>query len=239
MERRVDGLIIAASNLGVRHAEWLAAAPLPVVLINTAAPGTALPSIASDNHDGGRQSADHLLAHGHRRFGYLMPPPRNVDAPQRLGGVRAALDAAGLEAVAITVTRGAPLVGGGEAAMLELLDQAPDTTAVIAYNDLMAIGALRAVRQRRRRVPDDVSIIGFDDIDMASYVEPSLTSVAQGTAEMGRWAVDRLTRGIRADGNGRGSAGGGHAATEDDAARTISLPVRLVVRGSTGPAPAA
>ena len=97
VERRVDGLIIAASSLGGRHAEWLAAAPLPVVLVNTAAADVDLPSIHSDNRAGSRLAAQHLLDLGHRRFGYLMPPPRNVDGPVRLAGVRDALADAGLD----------------------------------------------------------------------------------------------------------------------------------------------
>jgi hypothetical protein len=110
-------------------------------------------------------------------------------------------------------------VPGGERAALEVLELAPDTTAVIAYNDLMAIGALRALRQRGRRVPADASVIGFDDIAVAAYVDPPLTTIAQRTDEMGRWAVGRLTGAV----NG---------------ADTVRLPVELRVRESTGPAPA-
>ncbi len=224
VERRVDGLIIAASSLGVRHLEWLAAPRLPIVLVNTAAPDVDLPSITSDNHAGGRLAAEHLLELGHRRFGYLMAPPRNADAPERLAGVREALADAGLAGTPPTVTTGAPLVGGGEAAMLEMLDRTPDVSAIVAYNDLMAIGALRALHQRGRRVPGDVSIVGFDDVAFAAYVDPPLTTIAQGTIEMGRWAVAQLARRLRA-GDG------------DGLAASVRLPVRLVVRGSTGRAP--
>ena len=119
---------------------------------------------AADDHvgqRGGRRiAADHLLSLGHRRFGYLMPPPRNVDAPVRLAGVRAALAAAGCRPDGLTVADGEALVGGGERAADDLLGRVPETTAIVAYNDLMAIGALRARptprstragrRQRRR-----------------------------------------------------------------------------------------
>jgi LacI family transcriptional regulator len=235
VERRVDGLIIAASSLGVRHREWLTSSPLPVVLINTTAVDVDLPSIQSDNRAGGRLAAQHLLDLGHRRFGYLMPPPRNVDAPERLAGVRDALEAAGPGAEPIAVASGAPLVGGGEAAMLELLDRAPATTAVLAYNDLMAIGALRALRRRGRSVPGDVSVVGFDDVALAAYVDPPLTTLSQSTAEMGYWAVERLTERVRARAE---STGPGEAVDDQPrAARVVMLPVRLEVRGSTGPAP--
>jgi DNA-binding LacI/PurR family transcriptional regulator len=88
VDRRVDGLIIAASSIGARQGEWLTAPPIPVVLVNTEVPDSGLPTITSDNAGGGRLATEHLLALGHRRFGYLMPPPRNVDAVARLAGCR-------------------------------------------------------------------------------------------------------------------------------------------------------
>jgi LacI family transcriptional regulator len=225
-ERRVDGLIIAASSLGGRHHGWLAAPPLPVVLINTSPPDVDLPVIRSDNREGGRLAGRHLLGLGHRRFGYLMPPPRNVDAPERLAGVRDAMSEAGLDPATIAVAVGTPLVGGGEAAMHELLDRAPGTTAVVAYNDLMAIGAMRAIRRRGLSVPADLSIVGFDDVAFAAYVDPPLTTLSQHTTEMGYWAVGQLMTLVR----GGPEAGPARAPV-------VTLPVELEVRGSTAPAP--
>lgn len=254
VERRVDGLIVAASTIGSRQRAWLARAPLPAVLVNSVAPGNDLPTIVSDNRGGGRAAARHLLDLGHRRFGYLMPPPRNGDAPERLTGVREALEAAGLSAdgtsadgissdgtnsdgassrTALAIATGAPTVIGGEAAMIALLEHAPRPTAVIAYNDLMAIGAMRAARHHGLRVPADLSLVGFDDVAFAAYVEPALTTMRQETAEMGRWAVATLTARIRAargedpDEPGERASGGEHRV----------VPVRLIVRGSSGPAP--
>ena len=237
VERRVDGLIIAASSLGGRHVEWLASAPLPVVLINTTAADVDLPSIHSDNRAGSRLAAQHLLDLGHRRFGYLMPPPRNVDGPVRLAGVRDALEDAGLDPASVAIAAGAPLVGGGEAAMLEMLDRAPDVTAVLAYNDLMAIGALRAVRRRGGSVPEDVSVVGFDDVALAAYVDPPLTTLSQSTAEMGYWAVTSLAERLRprAGSDDAAEAPGGGAGRAAQSAPVVMLPVRLEVRGSTGP----
>jgi LacI family transcriptional regulator len=219
VERRVDGLVIAASSLGARHGDWLTAPPIPVVLVNTAAPEADVPTIMSDNEGGGRMVAEHLIGLGHRRFGYLMPPPRNVDAPDRLAGVRRALREAGIGPDALQIARGEALVWGGEVAANELLDRAPETTAFIAYNDLMAIGALRALRRRGRRVPAEASVAGFDDVALAAYVDPPLTTIAQRTEEMGRWAVARL---VGEDGLGPSS---------------VRLPVDLQIRDSTGPAP--
>jgi LacI family transcriptional regulator len=233
VERRVDGLIVAASTIGSRQGEWLANAPLPAVLVNTAAPGSGLPTIMSDNRGGGRAAARHLLGLGHRRFGYLMPPPRNLDAPDRLAGVRDALVAAlnGPDP-ALAIGNGAPTVTGGEAAMSALLALATRPTAVVAYNDLMAIGAMRAVRSRGLRVPEDVSLVGFDDVAFAAYVEPALTTLRQETAEMGRWAVATLTARIRAE---RGEGETDAAAPAATESRVV--PVQLVIRASTGPAP--
>ena len=133
VDRRVDGLIVAASNLGARQGEWLTAPPIPVVLVNTEAPEAGLPTITSDNTGGARLATDHLLGLGHRRFGYLMPPPRNVDAPARLAGVRAALRDAACPSDALTIAHGEALVGGGEAAVVELLERAPGTMASHAW----------------------------------------------------------------------------------------------------------
>lgn len=231
LERRVDGLVIAASSLVDRHRAWLDRSPIPVVLINsTGAEGTGLPSIASDNRTGGRLAAEHLLGLGHRRLGVLLAPARNTDGPERLAGVRDAVSAAGLDPDALRVASDEAGVAGGERAMAELLAGGPIPTGIVAYNDLMAIGAMRSIRSSGRAVPRDVSVVGFDDVDLAAYVEPALTTVAQSTAEMGRWAVERLTESLR---GGRPRSGGPDRAPA--AAPSVVLPVRLAVRGSTAP----
>jgi LacI family transcriptional regulator len=221
VERRVDGMIVAASTIGTRQREWLANPPVPVVLVNTQSPQADLPSIASDNRAGGRLAARHLLELGHRRLGYLMPPPRNLDAPNRQAGVRDELRA--VPAATLDIGHGGATVAGGEAAMDELLAIRPRPTAVVAYNDLMAIGALRAIRRAGLDVPRDVSLVGFDDVAFAAYAEPALTTVRQETAEMGRWAVATLTERLA----------GGHP----EPAVHVVLPVRLEVRASTGRPP--
>jgi LacI family transcriptional regulator len=224
VERRVDGIIIAASGLGAHHRQWLATTSLPIVLVNTIAEGIALPAIVSDNRAGGQLAVEHLLGLGHRRIGHLTAAPRNVDAPDRLAGARAAIAAANgrpAGGASLVLARGDPGVIGGERAMEELLRRAPKVTAVFAYNDLMAIGALRAIRAAGRRVPDDVSVVGFDDVALAAYADPPLTTIAQSTAEMGRWAFDHLAGQLASPG-------------ETDA-EVVRLSVRLTVRRSTAP----
>jgi len=224
VDRWVDGVVIAASSLGVRHREWLLAADLPIVLVNSVDGQIDLPTIASDSVMGGRIATEHLLELGHRGFGIITAGPRNLDAPDRLTGARAALRAAAA-----------------------ILAKDPAVTALVAYNDLTAIGAMRAVRASGRRVPQDVSVVGFDDIALAAYVDPPLTTIVQSTAEMGRWAVDQLTRRL-----GKTPLGSDARVRDDEAthgapapspflepepAPHVVLPVRLEMRDSTGPAP--
>ncbi|MEO7118376.1 MAG: LacI family DNA-binding transcriptional regulator [Candidatus Limnocylindrales bacterium] len=224
VERRVDGVVIAASSLGSRHAEWLASPPLPVVLVNTTAEGVDLPAITSDNRGGGRAAIEYLFALGHSSVGMLVAS-RNPDSLDRLAGARDAFVGAGRSPGCLVVASGDPGVNGGERAMHELLDGTPGVSGVFAYNDLMAIGAMRAIRMSGRHVPRDVSVIGFDDVALAGFVDPALTTMAQSTAELGRWAFARLARLVV------------EGAPASGPEPVVLLPVRLVVRGSTGPAP--
>jgi LacI family transcriptional regulator len=228
VDRRIDGVIIAASSLGDRHRDWLRDARIPIVLVNTLARGVRLPSVASDNRSGGRLAGGHLIELGHRRLGVVTAGKRNADAPLRLAGVRDAMTRAGLDPGTLAIVVGDPGVAGGEAAMSEMLDHHPDVTGVATYNDLMAIGALRAVHGRGGQVPRDVSVVGFDDVDLAAYVEPPLTTIAQSTPDLGRLAVRQLIDRLRGDGDLPGSGG---------PATRIVVPVRLRTRGSTGPPP--
>jgi LacI family transcriptional regulator len=243
VDRWVDGVVIAASSLGVRHREWLLAADLPIVLVNSVDHELDLPTIASDSTMGGGIAAEHLLELGHRRLGLITAGARNLDAPDRLAGARAALRAAGIPTSSEHVVVAEATVAGGERAAAAILAKDPAVTGLIAYNDLTAIGAMRAIRSSGRRVPDDVSVVGFDDVSLAAYVDPALTTVAQSTAEMGRWAVDQLTRRLahgplgsppprEADRTGPPERTG-----LSDQAPHVVLPVRLEIRESTGPAP--
>jgi LacI family transcriptional regulator len=239
VDRWVDGVVIAASNLGVRHREWLLAAPLPIVLVNSVDRTIDLPTIASDSVLGGRLATELLVGLGHRRFGIITAGPRNLDAPDRLTGARSGLRDAGIPSAVAHVVIDEPTVAGGQRAAESILAGDPGVTAIVAYNDLMAIGAMRGIRAGGRRVPDDVSVVGFDDVDLAAFVDPPLTTIAQSTGEMGRWAVDQLTARLgRVTSTAAASNGEPDGvALEPERAAHVVLPVRLVVRGSTGPAP--
>lgn len=227
--RRVDGVLIATNSLTERHASWLARSRVPTVLVNCEVADGQLPAALSDNELGGRLAGLHLLGLGHRRFGLLTVSGADPSGAARARGLRQVLTANGLGQAAIAVGRGDSHVAGGEAAMRQVLEQAPGLTAAVCYNDLMAIGALRALRAAGRQVPGDVSVVGFDDIDIAAYVEPPLTTLAQDTTTLGRWAVDRLL----------GSIAEGAAGEAPRAPMVMRLPVELVIRSTTAPPPRA
>jgi LacI family transcriptional regulator len=223
---RVDGLLIAARSLTARHARWLRRAPVPTVLVNCEMPDGSLNATLSDNRDGGRLAAGHLLALGHRSLGLVTPGDHDPAARDRREGIRDVLREAGLDDSKLRVALADDHVAGGQAGTTQLLRQGPPVTGILCYNDLMAIGAIRAARAAGLAVPRDVSVLGFDDIDLAAYAEPPLTTIAQDTSAMGRWAVDRIVEGI--------TTGATRPALE---AQVWRIPVRLVVRASTAPLP--
>jgi LacI family transcriptional regulator len=227
-ERRIDGIIIATSRMDDRHARWLARAQVPVVLMNSESNVPGIPAILSDNRAGGRIAAEHLLVLGHRAIGHITAPAIHEAAAPRLAGVRVALDSAGIGSGRLVVAAGDGHVAGGERAMDELLRRAPELTGVVCYNDLTAIGAFRSLRSHGLRIPGDVSVVGFDNLDLAAYVDPPLTTIVQQKAVMGRWAVERLAALI---------GGGYRARPEADDSKVVRLSVRLLVRASTGVAP--
>jgi len=228
-ERRVDGMIVASSGLTDRHGRWLASAPLPVVLVNCALPDGSRPAVLTDNRAGARMAGEHLLALGHRRLGHISGQPANAAMAERLDGVRDAIGGAGMAAEALVVMEGDDHVTGGERAAHDLLGACPIITGIVCYNDLTAIGALRAIRARGLRVPADVSVVGFDDIDLAAYVDPPLTTIAQQTARIGRHAIEWLVEILAGRDAGEDQSG------EPFSPRTVRLPATLRVRESTAP----
>jgi len=226
-ERRVDGILVASSGITGRHLDWLVRAPVQVVLLGCEAPGMALPAVLAESRTGARLVADHLLALGHRRFGEILGPPGSAASAHRHVGVLEALAAAGIPGSELAVATSDGDARTGEIVAAGLLARTPRPTALVCFNDLTAIGALRAARDAGLEVPRDVSVVGFDDIPIASLVHPALTTVAQPFEEMGQWAVGRLASQIAA-----GREGGPKPPPE-----VVRVPCRLVVRTSTGPPP--
>ena len=221
---RVDGLIVAAGHLADGYAAQLARTAVPVVIVNSERADLGVPTIVSDNRAGGRLAAEHLLEHGHTRFAIVTGPTEGADAASRLQGALEALEQAGVARDEVPVVVGVGVATGGQS-ISGLLAERPATTALICHNDVTAIEVIRTLRATGRRVPEEISVVGFDDIDAAAWVEPPLTTVAQQKGEMGHWAVRRLVERIA-----RPAEGGARA-------ERVILPVALRVRGSTGPAP--
>lgn len=220
MRGRVDGLILMSPDM---DASWLHArlpARLPVVLLNAAGDTGPFETIGVDNCGGAFAMTRHLLGLGHRQIAIVRGPEGNRDAAERLRGWRWALqdlphdDVRGFE-VAGDFTEAA-----GEHAAEEILARDPLPSAVFAANDAMAIGLLAGLRERGVRVPEEMAVAGFDDIPIARYVSPPLTSVRIPIAELGARAVERLLDGI------------GHEGEPERTHETLAT--ELIVRASCG-----
>jgi len=185
LTKRCDGLILSA--LADRDGELLHKMKVPAVLLDRAPCDLSLDSVAVDNRAGGLLAARHLLGLGRRRIACIAGPQEVGISNERIDGVRGALQDAGVVFDAALCRHSDFSSAGGYAAALELLalplDQRPD--ALFCCNDLMAFGALRAAAELGIAVPGQLAVVGFDDIDLASFVHPPLTSVAQNTRELG------------------------------------------------------
>jgi DNA-binding LacI/PurR family transcriptional regulator len=189
--RWVDGVIFATVGSNTRHLRALRRARLPVVLVARDVEGLAIDTVRVDNFRGEFDATAHLLRLGHRRIAHIAGPPALHVAAERRRGYLEALRTAGLEGTAVIV-EGDFTAEGGRGAMTAALRARPPVTAVAAANDLMAIGALETLRSLGARVPQDVAVVGFDDITFASLVSPALTTVAQPKYRMGQLAMERL-----------------------------------------------
>ncbi len=188
-ERRVDGIIVESSCLDAEHRSFLVQLGLPIVLINR--PEYAY-SVSTDNLHGGRLATEYLLNLGHSRIGYIAAERGKRTNLDRLKAYREALQERGITFDPALVVLGDGYAGGGKEAMRRLLALPSPPTAVFCYNDLTAIGAALAVREAGLRVPDDISLFGFDDIELAAYFHPPLTTIRQPAYELGHRAMEMV-----------------------------------------------
>lgn len=219
--RRVDGIILAPATEQDQTPLHVREAGLPVVFVDRELKGASVDSILVDNVDGGRQAARHLLDLGHRRIAMISGPLNTTPGRGRYEGFVAELENGGVvlgEECCITADFREK---GGYDAMLQLLALAERPTAVFAANNVMTIGALRALHAMRVQTPGEMSIIGFDDLDLAAVLRPPLTVIDRPMVQQGVLAARLLlTRLI-------------DHSTEDS--QRVVLPVRLIERGSTAP----
>jgi LacI family transcriptional regulator len=200
LSRQVDGIIWAVPEIGSNR-DWLAEQvnrlSIPVVLINMhPRPGLAVAAV--DNCEGGRLATKHLLEQGYRRIGIITGPTSWWESRQREQGWREAMQDAGITGLDALNVAGDWYPSSGESGMEDLLRRAPGLEAVFACNDPMAAGALQAARRLGRRIPEDLAIVGFDDVPEAPYYCPALTTVRQPLAELGGQAVDLLNQALEA-----------------------------------------
>jgi LacI family transcriptional regulator len=191
-ERRVDGILLTAVDVEAPHVRRLLQLGLPSVLVSRRPRQAAGPFVGNDNVAGEILAVRHLLDLGHRRIAAITRPGSASSARERLQGWRWALREAGLDHGADLVYGAAPSVEGGEdaARWLAALERRP--TAAVTYNDLQAIGLIRAARTLGIAVPDRLSVVGHDDVMLARLVEPPLTTVAQPISEIGRLAGEMI-----------------------------------------------
>ncbi len=218
MRGRVDGMIIMHPHIDADVLHRNLSPTIPVVLISSHGGATPFHSINIDNYNGAVAAVRHLIEHGHRRIAIIKGSSANYDAAERLRGYRDALREAGIEE-SIEV-EGDFTERAGYRAGKRILEMSPRPTAVFASNDAMAIGALGAFREAGIELPDELAVVGFDDIPIAAYVNPPLTSVHVSINDLGAHATSYLIETLE------GSREMGSA--------PAVLPARLVVRRSCG-----
>lgn len=217
--QRVDGLIVSGPRSDDDELVTLVAEEFPIILQGSL-PGLGAPSVDVDNRAGAASAVRHLVGLGHRRIACVTNAPRAYTAAQeRLAGYRDALAAGGLEYDEALVVEGGFDATSGLRAMEALLARDVPFTAVFVASDVVAFGALRALREAGRRVPDDVSVAGFDDIPLASHFDPPLTTVRLPARALGAAAGHALLERL---------------AGQPGSARVL-LDTELVVRESTAP----
>ena len=195
LARQVDGIVWAIAE-HEDNRDWLCEQAreltTPVVFLNMQ-PRRGTRMVAVNNYDGGRQATEHLSKQGYRRIGLITGPLNWWEARQRQSGWRDAMLEASLPHEGLEVY-GDWSAESGEAGMRRLLEQAPNIEALFASNDQMALGAFQAARRAGRRVPQDLAVVGFDDIPEAAYFHPPLTTIRQDLQKMGTLAVQLIHR---------------------------------------------
>jgi LacI family transcriptional regulator len=224
--RRVDGIIWAVHEVGDNHA-WVDAArlrSLPPIVFLTMEHRPCASIVATDNRAGAALATQHLIDMGRRTIGIIIGPTSWWEVRERIDGWRSVLAAAGLNSAPDLIAPANWTAASGEAALATLLARRPDVDAVFACNDQMALGALRGCHASGRRVPDDLSIVGFDNTPESAFFWPALTTVRQHLAELGRVAVNELHRQIEVR----------MAGAEPGTPTTSMLQPELMVRESSG-----
>lgn len=219
LERQIDGLLFVPCGDATAHCRMLDGANVPYVFIDREVPGTR-DAVLGDNVGGARQLTHHLVSLGHRRIGLVGGNPEDSVSRERRAGYEKALAQDGLAYYPALVREGDWSIESGHRLALDLLDMADPPTALVCGNNLIAVGAILALNHAGRRIPEEMAVVCFDDIELASLIEPFLTVAVQPAYEMGRRAaallLDRLAK------------------RRDETPVRDVLPTHLIIRRSCG-----
>ncbi|RPI33877.1 MAG: LacI family transcriptional regulator [Chloroflexota bacterium] len=217
-KKQVDGIIFVAAGDQVDSLNFLLGEDIPVVLIDRDLPNIQIDAVLTDNQRGGYLATRHLIELGHKSIACIAGPSYITPSSERIVGYRMALEENGLAYDENLVLQGDYHPDSGLQIAKNFLNRKPRPTAIFALNDLMALGALRAAAELRFSVPDEIAIVGFDDIEFACYTNPPLTTIAQPKKETGIQAANMLA---------------GRISDPKRSPRRIVLQPELIVRGST------
>jgi LacI family repressor for deo operon, udp, cdd, tsx, nupC, and nupG len=219
LSRQVDGVLLMNGRIPESGKRKLTDANLPIVAMCAAVPGVELPSVVVQDREASRAAVRHLTELGHRRLGYIAGPQGNVIEKERYAGFLEGLADAGLSAASSVRWEGRFVFSTGVAAAEAFLRLKRPPTGIFASSDESAIGFIKTVRSAGVRVPEDVSVIGFDGIEFADYAEPTLTTFQQPLHEIGQTGATVLLRALR------------NQLTHEE--RTVRLPLTLLDRDTT------
>ncbi|MBN2472453.1 MAG: LacI family DNA-binding transcriptional regulator [Anaerolineae bacterium] len=222
--KQADGIIYVAAGGGESHIQQVIDQGVPVVLVERDPHDLAVDAVLIDNREGARLAVEHLLALGHQRIACITGPQRRTPRSDRLQGFRDYLHAAGFDPPEGFIREGNFSCDSGYEQGLTLLNAPERPTAIFAFNDLTAMGVLRAAAELGLRVPEDLSVVGFDDIYLMAYSVPPLTTIHLPIHEMGQEAMHMLLDRID---------------NRDAPPSRKTLPIDLITRASTAAAPAA
>ncbi|MBO0782524.1 MAG: LacI family DNA-binding transcriptional regulator [Ktedonobacteraceae bacterium] len=215
--RQIDGYIFISTTNQVDHLRLLIDANMPLVVVDRRLDDLQVDQVFADNEQGGYLAGQYLIQQGHRQIACIAGPDDIALSADRLNGFRRALTEAQIDLPAEAIVRGDFRATGGQLAVKELLARDLPLTAIFATNDLMAIGAIRALRLAHIRVPEDISVIGFDNTMLSSLITPTLTTITQPIKEIARQSMTLLLRRLK------------HKAAEHT---QVILPTTLVERES-------
>ncbi len=218
-ERRVEGIVVTSSRVGALYTPLLSEMKVPIVLVNNQHPGEFVHSVMIENVKGSLEATNHLIQLGHCRIAYVGDRFGHQSDTERFAGYRQALERAGLPFLPELVIDGDGRPEEGASAVGTLLHLSNPPTAIFCYNDMTALGALRRIHMNGLRVPEDISVVGFDDLFIASYTQPPLTTVRQPMRRMGMLAMESLLA----------------LMSGQDSAAVVKVPAELIVRESTAP----